>query len=42
VITATEYVTELHAETEAKLNLRIHQVQLARAKYEYLAVAGKL
>ena len=42
VITATEYVTELHAETEAKLNLRIHEVQLARAKYEYLATAGKL
>lgn len=42
VITATEYVTELHAETEAKLNLSIHQVQLARAKYEYLATAGKL
>jgi outer membrane protein TolC len=42
VITATEYITELHAETEAKLNLRIHEVQLARAKYEYLATAGKL
>jgi outer membrane protein TolC len=42
VITATEYVTELHAETEAKLNLSIHQVQLARAKYDYLATAGKL
>jgi outer membrane protein TolC len=42
VITATEYITELHAETEAKLNLKIHQVQLVRAKYEYLATAGKL
>lgn len=42
VITATEYITELQAETEAKLNLRIHEVQLARAKYEYLATAGKL
>jgi len=42
VITATEYITELYAETEAKLNLKIHQVQLARAKYEYLATAGKL
>jgi outer membrane protein TolC len=42
VITATEYVTELHAETEAMLNLKIHEVQLARAKYEYLATAGKL
>jgi outer membrane protein TolC len=42
VITATEYVSELHAETEARLNLRIHEVQLAKAKYEYLAIAGKL
>jgi outer membrane protein TolC len=42
VITATEYITELNAETEAMLNLKIHEVQLARAKYEYLAAAGKL
>jgi outer membrane protein TolC len=42
VITATEYITELHAETEARLNLRIHEVQLVRAKYDYLATAGKL
>lgn len=42
VITATEYITELHAETEARLNLRIHEVQLVRAKYDYLAAAGKL
>jgi hypothetical protein len=42
VITATEYITELNAETEALLNLRIHQIQLVRAKYDYLAIAGKL
>jgi outer membrane protein TolC len=42
VITATEYITELHAETEARLNLRIHEIQLVRAKYDYLATAGKL
>ncbi len=42
VITATEYITELHAETEARLNLKIHQVQLVRAKYDYLSTAGKL
>jgi outer membrane protein TolC len=42
VITATEYITELHAETEARLNLKIHQIQLVRAKYEYLSTAGKL
>jgi len=42
VITATEYITELHSETEARLNLRIHEVQLVKAKYDYLAAAGKL
>jgi outer membrane protein TolC len=42
IITSTEYITELRAETEALLNLRIHQVQLVRAKYDYLAAAGKL
>lgn len=41
-ITATEYITELNAETEAALDLKIHQVQLVRAKYEYLSTAGKL
>ena len=42
VITATEYITELNAETEALLNLKIHQIQLVKAKYDYLATAGKL
>ena len=42
IITSTEYITELRAETEALLSLRIHQVQLLRAKYDYLATAGKL
>lgn len=42
VITATEYITELNAETEARLDLKIHQIQLVRAKYEYLSTAGKL
>ena len=42
VITSTEYITELRAETEALLNLKIHQVQLLKAKYDYLATAGKL
>ncbi|MFO7615474.1 MAG: TolC family protein [Bacteroidales bacterium] len=42
VITATEYITELNAETEALLNLKIHQVQLVKATYDYLATAGKL
>ena len=42
VITATEYVTEVRAETEARLNMKIHQIQLVKSKYDYLATAGKL
>ena len=42
VITSTEYLNELNAETEAKLNLELHRVQLVHAKYDYLATAGKL
>lgn len=42
IITATEYIMEMNAETEAKLNLRFHEIQLVKAKYDYLAAAGKL
>ncbi len=42
IITATEYLTELTAETSASLNMELHKIQLINAKYEYLAAAGKL
>jgi len=42
VITATEYITELNAATAALLDLKIHQIQLVKAKYDYMAAAGKL
>jgi outer membrane protein TolC len=42
VITATEYLTELNAESEARLNINIHKIQLVQAKYHYLATIGEL
>jgi outer membrane protein TolC len=42
VITATEYLTELTAETSAKLDMEMHKIQLLSAKCDYLASAGKL
>jgi len=42
VITATEYIAEQRAETEAKLNMEKHKIQLVRAKMDYLAAIGDL
>ena len=42
VITATEYLTELNAESEARLNINIHKIKLVQAKYQYLATIGRL
>jgi len=42
IITATDYLTELRAETEAKLKLEIHKIELAGAIINYLAVIGEL
>ena len=42
VITATEYLSELNAGTEAKLNMQIHKIMLIQAKINYMATAGKL
>ncbi len=42
VITSTEYITELNNETQAKLNLELHKVQLQMAKVNYLNNLGKL
>jgi outer membrane protein TolC len=41
VITSTEYVTEVNAETQAKLNLELHKIQLLKAKANYLTNLGK-
>jgi outer membrane protein TolC len=42
VITATEYLNELNAESEARLNINIHKIQLVQAKYQYLSAIGQL
>ena len=42
VITATEYLAELRAETEAKLDLEKHKLELIDARLEYLATIGEL
>jgi outer membrane protein TolC len=39
-ITSTEYLTELTAETQARLNLEMHYVQLIQFEYEYLTQRG--
>jgi outer membrane protein TolC len=41
IITATEYVTELNASAQAKLNLEVHKIQLVKARIDYLTVKGK-
>lgn len=42
VITATEYITELNYETQARLNLELHRMQLQQAAINYLNALGKL
>jgi len=42
VITSTEYLTEINAESRSKLNLRAHKIQLAKAKLDYKATIGNL
>lgn len=40
VITSTEYITELNAESQAQLNLKIREVKLIQAKIEYSTQKG--
>lgn len=42
IITATEYVTDLDAEIQAKLNIELHKIQLQMARLNYLNSLGKL
>lgn len=39
--TATEYVTELQKETQARLSMQLHQIQLEQAKVNYLSTLGE-
>ncbi|MEI6124626.1 MAG: TolC family protein [Bacteroidota bacterium] len=42
IITATEYVTELNNEIQARFNMELHKIQLQMAKLNYLNAMGKL
>jgi outer membrane protein TolC len=41
VITASDYLREVHAEDQARQNLTLHQVQLLNATIQYQTIAGK-
>ena len=41
VITSSEYLTEVNAELQARLNLKSHQIKLTQAKYNYLITLGE-
>lgn len=42
VISATDFVTYLNDETEARVNLSVHEMQLLTAKINYLTTLGKI
>jgi outer membrane protein TolC len=42
VITSTDYITELNAETLARINFTTHKIQLIQAKANYLLATGNL
>ena len=41
VITSTEYLSEVNAELQARLNIKTHRVKLAQAKINYLITLGQ-
>ncbi len=41
-INSTEYVTELNAESKARLDLEVHNIELVKAKLEYQSTLGNL
>lgn len=40
VITSTEYLTEINAESKAKLDLEVHKIELVKAKLDYQFTIG--
>jgi len=42
IITSTEYLTELNAESKAKLDLQTHKIQLIKARLDYKTTLGNL
>ncbi len=41
-ITSSDYINEVNAETQAKINYEMHKLQLLKAKYDFLVNLGKL
>ena len=42
VITSSDYVSRMNEEAQAKLNMEVHKVKLAKAKVDYLTTLGVL
>lgn len=42
VITSTDYLTEINAESRSKLDLQAHKIKLVKAKLDYKATLGNL
>ncbi|HAN18187.1 MAG: hypothetical protein A2X13_07610 [Bacteroidetes bacterium GWC2_33_15] len=42
IITSTQYVTELNAEIQAKINYETHKIQMVQSKVNFLFVKGEL
>ncbi len=42
VITSSEYISRLNEETQARLSIDLHRIQLVKAKLSYLFIMGKL
>jgi outer membrane protein TolC len=42
VITATDYLTELNAETQARMTLAIHEIQMIQAQVDFMNTKGDL
>ena len=41
IITATEYLTDLNAAAQSKIDLQYHKIELAKAQVDYLTTKGK-
>lgn len=41
IITSSDYITELHAENQAMLTQKLHEIQLLQSQYNYKLILGK-
>jgi outer membrane protein TolC len=41
IITSTDYITELNAENQARLNQKLHEIQWLQAQYNYKLILGQ-